>query len=893
MATELNREVQGQPGLRRKGTHASQLGQSRHNRDGTDIHNDPIRIPDGGDRPMMGDLDWFSTIFGAVPEGDISWNARVAKAMVRAGLSVVMVAPDDKTARCLYYLDARGKKAADTAAQQAGTAKRDGTHRCGVYCSITEEKQLNRKGAKELLEAGANLAVSLAHSTRRVMIVDVDTDAERRAFLADWREHGGDVDETTPLTVASPGVFDKAAETWKHKDGGHIWFDVPDGAELPAKGEAKWCRCHQFSRPGGKCEKAWSLFWTGSERYVLVPPSVRPEGPYRVTGEVLEAPAWLIAIAHASVNRTPAERTGELNNDDGDPINAWASSTPWAELLTAAAWSEWGTESCGCSTWTRPGHANPKTGTAHDPGCGQMATDGGHGFLHLWTDAWRPAGKSNLTKLEFAAHIWHGGDVKAAMEALGIARTRREGEDNDGSEGVFVLGKGASPAGSGAPPDQGGDAATDVVAFWEEREVLTNIRQFAIAKFVSPWAMLGAVLAYAAALTPPRVTVKAIDVGSLNLFVGLVGAPGAGKDVAREAARAWFGEAADDAHLYQREIGTGQGLVSAFVRRFQDKETKESVIQQVRESILVTVSEIDQITAHAKQQASTLVPTLRSAWMAQLLGGLYKDTARDLSVGAHTYRLCLVVGIQPAHARALVGDAGGGLPQRFLWMPATDPTLPELDEDEDPPFPEPWQWKPPVRCREFGDPFTLGEDHQPEPDVVMGVCDAARREFRRDRWRRATGRYDGDELDTHALFSRLKVAAALALLDQRTEVSEDDWRLADTVMAVSRHVRGRVLRRLEDEDRKQRDAEQQAQVESAVAVERAKAESTLEQAKAKTRSVLARQTAGEWMAASKVRKSITASARVVFEDAVNALVSEGIAEREDRENGFALRLAPK
>jgi hypothetical protein len=407
---------------------------------------------------MMGAIDWFGTTFGAVPEGDVTWNKRVALAMIRNGLAVVTVAPNDKVARCLYHLDARGKKAADTAAQEAGTAKRDGTHRCAVYCSLTEEKQLTRKGVKALLDSGANLAVSLAHSTRRVLIVDVDTDTERRAFLEDWRAAGGDVDETTPLTVASPGVF--RDETWRHKDGGHLWFDVPDDVELPAKGEAKWCACHQFTRPGGRCDRAWSLFWTGSERYVLVPPSVRPEGPYRVTGQVLTAPKWLIRIAHESTERAPIERTGELNNDDGDPINAWASTTPWAELLTAAGWGETGTEACGCSTWNRPGHANPKTGTAHDPGCAQMTTDGGHGFLHLWTDAWRPNGKANLTKLDFVAHVWHGGDTRAAMGALGIERNKGTAQVDDLGD-VFVLGaipgKGDAPESDGAANDEGDD----------------------------------------------------------------------------------------------------------------------------------------------------------------------------------------------------------------------------------------------------------------------------------------------------------------------------------------------------------------------------------------------------------------------------------------------------
>jgi bifunctional DNA primase/polymerase-like protein len=396
---------------------------------------------------MMGDIDWFGTIFGAVPEGDISWNARVAKAMIRTGLAPVLIRPGDKRAACT--LSAKDEKTADTRAQDEARARGNPRwdkvrHECGHKHALTEEKHLNRKRVKELLEAGANLAVSFEHNTRRVMVVDVDTDAERAAFL-DACAIG---DQDVPLTVTSPGVFDKAGEVWKHKNGGHIWFDVADDAELPGtKGKATWCACHLFSMPG--CAKSWTVFWgTG---YVLVPPSVRPEGAYRVTGEVLQAPAWLLEIARESVNVTPAGNgAGELNVDDGDPINAWSASTSWATLLTEDGWSEWGVDSCGCTTWTLPGGAsNPKSATAHEVGCGRVPTDGGHGPMHIWSDALRPGGKDTLSKLSYVAHMRHGGDMSAAMSILGIQRSRQE----DLFDSLDVLGKAPAPASSGALPD--------------------------------------------------------------------------------------------------------------------------------------------------------------------------------------------------------------------------------------------------------------------------------------------------------------------------------------------------------------------------------------------------------------------------------------------------------
>jgi hypothetical protein len=436
--------------------------------------------------------------------------------------------------------------------------------------------------------------------------------------------------------------------------------------------------------------------------------------------------------------------------------------------------------------------------------------------------------------------------------------------------------------------------------FWTLRPVLANIHAYARAEYVSPWAMLGSVLAYVTALTPPRVQLPKSGRGqghdprqgggSLNLFVGLVGKPGAGKDAARDAAREWVGTPGDDAHLYQREIGTGQGLVAAYVKRQADKDTKEHVTLQLRESALITVSEIDQITAHAKQQASTLVPTLRSAWMGQLLGGLYKDVSKDLSVPSHTYRMCLVVGIQPAHARNLVGDAGGGLPQRFIWMPATDPTMPEDEGDDDPEYPELWEWKPPVRCREMADPFELNaiEDGH-EPNIVMEVCSRAMREIRAERRARVRGEDTGDDMSTHDTFARLKVAGALALLDGRTEVTEEDWDLSAIVMLVSCHVRDRVMRSLEAEDKRKRELERRQTVDTAVEVERAKTSTALERVKARICNRLS-QTPGEWTSSGKLRKALTSSARALFEDAAEELTGAGHLERKEENNIVAYRL---
>src|SRR5690606_1247896 len=110
-------------------------------------------------------------------------------------------------------------------------------------------------------------------------------------------------------------------------------------------------------------------------------------------------------------------------------------------------------------------------------------------------------------------------------------------------------------------------------AFWTSRPVLENLRTFARARRVSPWAMLGCVLAIVASrigphvVLPPQIGGKA----SLNLLVGLVGPSGAGKDTALAAAQDFLWQ---DHTVPVHELGTGQGIDSSYT-----EQTKEGPVQ--------------------------------------------------------------------------------------------------------------------------------------------------------------------------------------------------------------------------------------------------------------------------------------------------------------------------
>jgi hypothetical protein len=217
--------------------------------------------------------------------------------------------------------------------------------------------------------------------------------------------------------------------------------------------------------------------------------------------------------------------------------------------------------------------------------------------------------------------------------------------------------------------------------FWAARPVLAHILNFARARRVGPWALLGCVLVRAVGSVTPDLTLPPLvgSAASLNTFVGIVSMSGGGKGAAESAAL----EAVDLAHIPTYGPGSGEAIGHLFY--VWDKKAEE--LRQHTVSAILSAPEIDTLTALKTRQASTLFPELRKAWMGEPLGFAYVDREKRLTIPRHSYRLCLITGIQPGNAAPILEDHSSGTPQRLLWMPADDPGAP--DERPDDPAPTP------------------------------------------------------------------------------------------------------------------------------------------------------------------------------------------------------------
>lgn len=297
---------------------------------------------------------------------------------------------------------------------------------------------------------------------------------------------------------------------------------------------------------------------------------------------------------------------------------------------------------------------------------------------------------------------------------------------------------------------------------------LHKIHQWARARYAAPWAVFFAVLLRVAASVGPHVRLPGVIGGqaSLNLLCAFVAPSGGGKGISDKVGRlAW------PTDILELPIGSGEGIAETFTLRGKESEDNERI-----DAVIFNCSEIDILTGLDSRQGSTILGTLKAFAMGEQFGSTNASKANSRNVPAHSYRGCLSVGAQPGHTGVIFGDITGGTPQRFLWALTIDPHMPAaptLDPDPlDTTMPE---WTPgPDGAVEI----LYGHDEITETIIASHL---------------ARQRGEADALDGHAMLTRCKVAAVLAIMHGRSVVNEWDWHLSGQVMAVSDQTRDWIV----------------------------------------------------------------------------------------------------
>ncbi|MGC5026284.1 hypothetical protein ACLQ3K_16150 [Tsukamurella sp. DT100] len=395
-----------------------------------------------------------------------------------------------------------------------------------------------------------------------------------------------------------------------------------------------------------------------------------------------------------------------------------------------------------------------------------------------------------------------------------------------------------------------------VPEFFAATDELTTIYRWARARYAAPWAVFWAVLLRVAATVEPTVQLPGLIGGraSLNLLCAFVAPSGGGKGISDKVARqAW------PAPIEELPLGSGEGIAAAFKK--PDKEGEEP-----RTRVLFNCPEIDTLTGLASRQGSVLLAQLKSMAMGEQIGQHNASKATSRVIGEHTYRACLSVGAQPGHTGVVFDDTTGGTPQRFIWALTIDPDMPA----EPTAAPDPLDTRVPF--------WTPGIDGVVEiqygPDEITQTVIGAHL---------ARQRGESGALDGHAMLTRLKVAALLAILHKRSVVDETDWQLSRVAMAESDRTREWLLGEAKRMDREKIRGR---------ALRQAAGEEFIDERRADVvrRRVLKVLASGELSWSDTRGRMGKKEYRELFDGVVSALSDEGVVSVLQTDRGRRLRL---
>lgn len=634
------------------------------------------------------------------------------------------------------------------------------------YAATTDPDIIN-----EWWERNPNALIGHRIATEHI-ITDIDP---RHGGLDTWFAIKRELDGVLPIT--------RVHVSGRGDAGSHFWWERPTGKLGITRFDA-WAQEHGTGKQAGTRWTCGVDLLHHDHRYTILPPSPHPDThqPYQwlpgrgIAIQPAPMPALLAKLVTVEDDEPKREYTPHESDPANSPADWYSANSTWTELLTKHGWRCVGGdgEQDG-SKWRHPNATAAFSATVK------------HGCLFVYSTSTtfkptNPSDPNGYTKFRAYAELEHQGDLQRAARAV------RDQRPDHVAEYVASLPEGKhthQPTTDERIHTAPGTHLPEV--FWNARDELEHIRTAARSRYLAPDAVLGAVLARLAALTPWTIELPP-TIGSavgLSFFTALCGSPEAGKSTSNNVAAELLPAGKDV--LDRLPLGSGEGMVEALFELVEEPDENgkaRKVKRQTKYAAIFYVDEGDVLTELGGRRGSTLLSNLRTAWTHGTLGNTNASVeTRRIIHGTH-YVYGVVLGIQPEKAAQLLADANAGTPQRFLWLAATDPDA----VDDTPNWPGPLTWQPP--------PPKLLEQHRVQragwarhqmrlaPNIVADV--------KADRLEVIRGDADREEMDAHRMLGRLKVAAILAILDQRMDVNGEDWQLADLVMDTSRNVRRAV-----------------------------------------------------------------------------------------------------
>lgn len=615
----------------------------------------------------------------------------------------------------------------------------------------------------------------------------------------------------------------------KHEISGIYWFRLPE--------EAVGLHWHDL---GGDVE---TISW--HHRYAMVWPSIHPE-----TGQTY---AWYDDWGKRVVDPPAKDDLAVL------PM-------AWVQRLLKPSHEDRSTVARDTS-----GHRDPAYGVRSDA---QAWIERSLQTLNDLPSPWYPGAFWDQTTFNVACDLvrlansgWTGYTLERAQEDL---FTHAPTDEEWTSHEVDAKWRSALTAvGEEARPDPVAEDFEPISAeeqggsLFDATPVLRHIRQAAHSRALRAPMVLQNVMARILLEAPPLWQLPA-TVGSrasLNLFFAAVGTSGAGKSASTRVAGELLGLVGVEQKRKILPLGTGEGMADAFLD-YGNKDTDGMPTVIPDPARMFVVDEVETLNQMAARSGTTLGGQMKTAGTGGSLGQANaKAGGRNRHVPEDSYRMTMVVNVQPALAGPLLDGSDSGLPQRFLWMSTADPEAPRTLADI-PEWPGSLDWEMP------GDGSPEREISYPQ-EITDQIQLAALL---------APDRGPEGEMEAHLNLTRLKIAAVFALLHGETDITEQWWELAGRFtkesMKTIEMCQEAVLAKAAEENVRQAKASAHTQI---VVSETINQDAFLvERCRERIKEILRDE--GEQMAWGQVKRRLSKNQQHVAERARNALEIGGIVE---------------
>jgi hypothetical protein len=329
-------------------------------------------------------------------------------------------------------------------------------------------------------------------------------------------------------------------------------------------------------------------------------------------------------------------------------------------------------------------------------------------------------------------------------------------------------------------------------AIWTMTPALKRIKADADRRGISPWALLGSVLARAAAAIPANVRLvpESGEPGgdgegaNLDIFTVISGPPGSGKSSTLQAASAMVLVACPRIATF-----TGEGLNGALLKQQNGNDA-------IMPAMLVEIGEGQEFIKECGRLGSHTLAIARGHWGGDVTGKWTNDKDRRSTVDALWARVALSVVLHPEHCTELVMAVGDGSSARFIWLPAYRTGDARPAETAMLPFQLPVYRD--VVAGEGAAFATTSPIVRPkpywirQPAAMRAELDAVGVKTFIDPV--AVTETDGDDARRqHDVLQRFKMSAVLAALDGETQPGDAHWHAATEAVEVSHLVQAALL----------------------------------------------------------------------------------------------------